>query len=124
MVLRDQDSSQDTEYAQFIIQTISNHLQPYYRKGHRYSIITGFAGLSYKRNLSKEYAGKVIEILVSPDEERTNRLRILEDTYNKESKFVSGYKYFLSVLESASGDHRIAVDILRGVWISIDELTH
>lgn len=122
--VRDQHSSQDIEYVEFIIQTIANRLEPIYKKGHRYSVITGFAGLSHKRNLSKEYAGKVIEILVLHDEEMVNRLRILEDTYNKESKLVSGYKYFLSVLENASGDHRIAVDILRGVLASIDELTH
>lgn len=123
--VRDQDTnSQDTEYVEYVIQTIANRLEPIYKKGHRYSIITGFAGLSYKRNLLKEYAGKVIEILASHDEERANRLRILEDTYNKESKLVSGYEYFLSVLENASGDHRIAIDILRGVLVSIDELTY
>ena len=117
-------NSQDTEYVEYIIQTIANRLEPFYKKGHRYSIITGFAGLSYKRSLLKEYAGKVVEILTSNDEERTNRFRILEDTYNKESKLVSGYNYFLSVLENASGEHRIAVDILRGILVSIDELTH
>jgi P4 family phage/plasmid primase-like protien len=123
--VRDQDSiSQDTEYVEYIIQTIANRLEPFYRKGHRYSIITGFAGLSYKRSMLKEYAGKVVEILTSKDEERTNRFRILEVTYNKESKLVSGYNYFLSVLENASGEYRIAVDILRGILALIDELTH
>lgn len=45
-------------------------------------------------------------------------------TYNKESKLVSGYNYFLSVLENASGEYRIAVDILREILVSIDGLTH
>jgi putative DNA primase/helicase len=49
---------------------------------------------------------------------------VIEDTYNKESKLVSGYNYFLSVLENASGEHRIAVDILRKILISIEGVTH
>ena len=97
---------------------------PFYKKGHRNSIILGFAGSSHKRNLPKEYAARVIKLLSVNDEERTNRFRILDDTYNKESKLVSGYTYFLSVLENASGEHRIAVDILRKLLISIDGLTH
>jgi len=50
--IRDQDSSQDIEYVEFIIQTIANRLEPIYKKGHRYSVITGFAGLSHKHSFT------------------------------------------------------------------------
>ena len=72
----------------------------------------------------KEFAGKIIEVLTKNDEERTNRFRILDDIYNKDSKLVSGYNYFLSVLENASGEHRIAVDIPREMLTSIAGVTH
>ncbi|MFZ0326558.1 MAG: hypothetical protein WAL66_04570, partial [Nitrososphaeraceae archaeon] len=78
-------------------------------------IIVGFAGLSHKRNLPKEYAAKIIEILATSDEEIASRYRVLENTYNKESKLVSGYNYFLSVLGNASGEYKIGVDILRKI---------
>jgi hypothetical protein len=116
--------NQDSGYVEFTFQSIANYLLPLYKQGHRNSIILGFAGLSYKRDLPKEYAARIIELLTVNDEERTNRFRILDDTYNKESKLVSGYTYFLSVLENASGEHRIAVDILRKILTSIDGITH
>jgi putative DNA primase/helicase len=107
-----------------ILQTIANHILPYYKKGYRNGIIMGFVGLAHKRNLPKEYAAKVIELLATNDEERANRFRILDDTYIKESRLVSGYTYLLSVLENASGDGTIAVDILQTVLNSIDRITH
>ena len=116
--------NQDSEYVEFTLQTIANYLQPFYKKGHRNSIILGLAGLSHKRNLPKEYTTRIIDFLSVNDEERTNRFRTLDDTYNKESKLVSGYVYFLSVLENASGERRIAVDMLRKILMSIDWLTH
>jgi P4 family phage/plasmid primase-like protien len=121
---RDDGTDHDSEYLEFTLQTIANHIGQFYNKGHRYSIIVGFTGLAHKRNLSKEHSSRVIDILTKNDEERTSRFRILDDTYNKEPRLVSGYNYFLSVLENASGEHRIAVDVLRNILVLIDGLTH
>ena len=38
---------------------------------------------------------------------------MLEDTYNKESKLVSGYNYFLSVLENVLGDPKVGIYAVR-----------
>lgn len=54
-------SNQDSEYAEFTLQTIASYLLPFCGKGHRNSIILGFAGLSHKLNLPKEYATRIIE---------------------------------------------------------------
>ena len=114
----------DSGYLEFTLQTIAEYIGHFYNKGHRYSIVVGFTGLSYKRNIPKEYSSRVIDILTRNDEERKSRFRILDDTYNKEPRLVSGYNYFLSVLENASGERRIAVDILRNILVLIDGLTH
>jgi hypothetical protein len=84
----------------------------------------GFAGLSHKRNLPKHHAAKVIELLTTNDEEKVNRFRVLEDTYNKEPKLVSGYNYFLSVLENASGEYKIGLDVLQKILDLIDSIAH
>jgi putative DNA primase/helicase len=119
-----ENSIQDPKSIELTLQNIASCLLPLYKKGHRNSIIMGFAGLSHKRNLPKEYATKVIELLTTNDEERANRFRTLDATYNKKSKLVSGYNYFLSVLENASGEYKIGVDILGKISNLIESITH
>jgi P4 family phage/plasmid primase-like protien len=121
---RDEGISHDSGYLEFTLQNIADYIGQFYNKGHRYSIVVGFTGLSHKLKLSKEYSSRVIDILTKNDEERISRFRILDNTYNNEPKLVSGYNYFLSVLENASGEHRIAVDVLRNILVLIDGLTH
>lgn len=121
---RNFDNNHDVEFIESALQSIADNLKPFYRRGRRHHIIMGLMGMVHKRNLQKEHARKIVEILTIDDEERSSRFLILEETYNKDPKEVSGYNYFLSVLENTSGDHSVGVSILRNILVALDGIIH
>jgi hypothetical protein len=121
---RNFDNNHDVEFIESTLQSIADNLKPFYRRGRRHYIIMGLMGIVHKRNLQKEHARKIVEILTIDDEERSSRFLTLEETYNKDPKEVSGYNYFLSVLENTSGDHSVGVSILRNIIVALDGIIH
>jgi putative DNA primase/helicase len=93
-------------------------LRPYYYKGckSRHDIVFGLCGLCHKNNITKESTHNLIETLAKDDEEKKSRLLVLEETYNKAPKDVSGSKQLLAVFEHATGDERIAKDIIQKLF--------
>ena len=100
------------------IQSICELLRPYYYKGckSRHDIVFGLCGLCHKNNITQESAYNLIEILAKDDEEKKSRLLVLDETYNKDPKDVSGSKQLLAVLEHATGEDRIAKDIFQKIF--------
>ena len=76
----------------------------------------GLCGLCHKNNITQESAYNLIEILAKDDEEKKSRLLVLDETYNKDPKDVSGSKQLLAVLEHATGEDRIAKDIFQKIF--------
>jgi P4 family phage/plasmid primase-like protien len=121
---RNSNKNNDVEFIQSTLQSIADYLMPFYRTGYRHHIIMGLVGMLHKHNLEKEYARKIIEILTIGDEESEGRFLTLEETYNKHPKEVSGYNYFLSVLENTCGDRSVGVRILRNIQAALDGIVY
>jgi len=98
------------------IQLICDSISPYYKKGYRHPIIYGLCGLFHKYDVPHESAINVIQTLAKVDEERKSRLVTLDETYKKDSKAVTGIKYFLDALEHAIGDRNIAKEVLEKIF--------
>jgi hypothetical protein len=97
------------------LESIYGNIAPYYKKGYRHSICYTLSGLLHKRGIHFGYAKTLLELVAKDDDEVESRLRNLKDTYNKNMQAVSGYKAFLEVLKSATGDDRIAADLLSTI---------
>jgi len=121
--VRKPEYDHNTEFIESTLQLIGDNLKPFYRRGYRHYIIMGLTGMLHKRNLQKEYARKIIEILTIDDEESASRFLTLEETYNKDPKEISGYNYFLSVLENTSENPSIGVSILRNILVALDGIS-
>ena len=89
------------------IDTLYQSLSPCYRTGYRYQIIYGLSGLMHKHHVAIESSISLIQKLSIDDEEKDNRLLNVRSTYQKSPKQVSGYQYFLSVLENVVDGGRI-----------------
>jgi P4 family phage/plasmid primase-like protien len=94
------------------LKSIHENIAPYYKKGYRHFICYTLSGLLHKLGIDFGSAKTLLELVAKDDEEIESRLRNLKDTYNKNREEVSGYKAFLEVLKSATGDDRIASDLL------------
>lgn len=91
-------------------------IYPCYTMGYRHQIIYGLSGLMHKHYVAIESCSSLIQKLSVNDEEKDNRLSILHSTYQKNPKEVSGYQYFLSVLENVGdGDRVYAKSILSKI---------
>ena len=86
------------------IESIYELLSPHYRRGYRHHLIYGLSGLLYRHNVPHESSTSLIQKLSINDEEQDSRLLILNTTYQKNPKEVSGYQYLLSVLENVVTD--------------------
>lgn len=82
------------------IDAVYQLLSPFYRMGYRHHLTYGLSGLLYRHNVSPESSTTLIQKLSIDDEEQESRLLILNTTYQKNPKEVSGYQYLLSVLEN------------------------
>ena len=80
------------------IEELSKIICPLYKKGHRHSIVYGLSGLFHKSNIPKEFTMDFIQILAKDDEEASSRVMIVEETYSKDARIVSGIKYLMEVL--------------------------
>ena len=89
------------------IEFICELLSPHYRRGYRHHLIYGLSGLLYRYNVSIDSSTLLIQKLSIDDEEKESRLLILNTTYQKTSKEVSGYQYLLSVLENVVTDGKL-----------------
>lgn len=101
------------------IDVISGLLLPYYRRGYRHHLAYGISGLLYKYKVVIDSSRLLIQKLTVNDEEKDSRLLILNTTYQKTSREVSGYQYLLSVLENVVNDQTNAKNILRKIMDTI-----
>jgi putative DNA primase/helicase len=92
------------------VKELHSIISPFYKNGYRYSLVLGISGFLHKAGISKDTAIALVDMLAKDDEELKSRLIVVEETYDKDPKTVSGTKYFLSVLESVVGDN--ARDVL------------
>jgi hypothetical protein len=91
-------------------------LRPYYLKGRRHEFVLYLCGWLRKEGITIESARKVIEELADKDEELSDRLATLEDTYNKESSGeLKGYQGLLEILEAQPSSAQVAHQILKEV---------
>ncbi|MGE5660656.1 MAG: hypothetical protein ACM3X1_00255, partial [Ignavibacteriales bacterium] len=86
------------------IEFIYELLSPHYRRGYRHHLIYGLSGLLHRYNVAIDSSTLLVQKLSIDDEERESRLLILNTTYQKNSKEVSGYQYLLSVLQNVVTD--------------------
>jgi hypothetical protein len=100
------------------IEEIYKSLTPYYHKGcnSRNDIVFCLCGICHKNNINKESTLNLIQRLAIDDEEKKSRLLVLEETYKKDPKHVSGCKRLLEVLEHATGDVLVAKDIFQKIF--------
>ncbi len=98
------------------INRISEAICPYYQKDYRHDLVYALCGILHKSNVSKESALNLIQILAKDDEEVKSRLVTMEETYQKDPRFVSGSKYLLEVLESTTGDIHTAKGIIDKIF--------
>lgn len=77
------------------VEAIVNLIQPEYGEGARHSISYGLSGMLLKAGVGRNRALEVIELLGENDDEPDDRLRALEDTYDRAEKegesAVAGY---------------------------------
>jgi P4 family phage/plasmid primase-like protien len=105
------------------IEFIYELLSPYYRRGYRHHLIYGLSGLLHRYNVVIDSSTLLIQKLSIDDEEQESRLLILNTTYQKASKEVSGYQYLLSILENVTDDQSPTKEILKKI-ISIISVGH
>lgn len=86
------------------IEFIYELLSPHYRRGYRHNLIYGLSGLLHRYNVAIDSSTLLVQKLSIDDEEHESRLLILNTTYQKNSKEVSGYQYLLSVLQNVVTD--------------------
>jgi hypothetical protein len=97
-------------------QDIIESLRPCYRGGSRNEIVFALCGLCRKNNISKESIRSLIDALAIDDEEKNSRLLVLNQTYEKDPRTVSGSKRLLEVLEhAAEGNSSAARDIFQKI---------
>ena len=98
------------------IEFICKLLSPHYRRGYRHHLIYGLSGLLHRYYVALDSSTLLIQKLLIDDEEQESRLLILNTTYQKTSKEVSGYQYLLSVLENVvTGGQPKAKSILKKI---------
>jgi putative DNA primase/helicase len=113
-----EDANQHTQINLNEVQINSLHqlLYPCYITGYRHKIIYGLSGLMHKHHVTIESSILLIQKLSAGDEERDNRLSVLNSTYEKNPKEVSGFQYLLSVLENVvDGGRAYAKSILSKI---------
>jgi Bifunctional DNA primase/polymerase, N-terminal len=80
---------------------IVSFLKPYYRNGNRNDFTMYLSGWMRKEGIPFESAFKVIECIAADDEEKSARIRTLQETYKKqELGKICGYSGLLSILVS------------------------
>src|SRR5215207_3248686 len=81
-------------------QRIAELVRSCYLKGNRDEIIFALSGYLHRRLVSKQSALDVVKQLIDDDEEKSSRLKVVENTYKRprDSIEVSGYKRLLEAL--------------------------
>ena len=90
-------------------------LKPYYLKGQRHEFVLYLSGWLRKEGIAIESVRKIIEgLAVDNDEELSDRLATLQDTYNKQnSDGIKGYQGLLEILQAQLGSMNLAHQILK-----------
>lgn len=97
-------SATKTELNDKEVEIIAVSISPYYKPPHRNSLVYGLCGLLHKSNISKERTLNLIQILAKDDGEKKSRITVVDETYDKDAKMVSGTSYLLSILKSVTGE--------------------
>jgi DNA polymerase elongation subunit (family B) len=98
------------------IEYILSRLKDYFYKGQRDEIIFGFAGLLFKSKVSLSSAKNLVTILCNStlDEQKNNRLEVLESTYlnGLNGKEITGSSHLVEILaRTISGNNNNADNI-------------
>jgi hypothetical protein len=97
------------------LESIYELLLPCYRRGYRHHITYGLSGLLHRYSVAIDSSIILVQKLSINDEEKDSRLLVLNTTYQKASKEVSGYQWLLSVLENVVEDQTHAKNILKKI---------
>ncbi|HJT47966.1 MAG TPA: bifunctional DNA primase/polymerase [Nitrososphaeraceae archaeon] len=115
----DWDSRTDSGNTDLKEEDVSNIvaiLKPYYQHGNRNDFTMYLSGLMKKEGVSFQGALRVIESIAADDEEKSARIRTLEETYKKEDlDKVCGYSGLLSILVNQTQNREKAEQILDEV---------
>jgi hypothetical protein len=91
-------------------------LKPHYQHGNRNDFTMFLSGLMRKEGISFHSALKVVETIAVEDEEKSARIRTLEEAYKKEElDKVCGYSGLLSILVNQTQSEGVAKQILDEV---------
>jgi hypothetical protein len=94
-------------------------LKPYYQHGNRNDFAMYLSGLMRKEGISFHSALKVVETIAAEDEEKSARIRTLEETYKKQDLGkVCGYSGLLSLLANQTQSEDVAKQILDEVGLA------
>ena len=94
---------------------ITEILRPFYRKGFRDFIVFYLSGWLYKSGISYESARRVVEMLSEGDEEKRQRIYVLERTYGlrgTQPKMFKGKSGLQEIIEEVEGEER-ALEVIR-----------
>jgi hypothetical protein len=90
------------------IQKIYEFIAPYYQELHRNALVFTLSGLFHKMSISEDSTINLIQLLANDDEERSNRINVVVETYKKDPSIVSGNDRLLEILELATEDKNTA----------------
>jgi Bifunctional DNA primase/polymerase, N-terminal len=91
-------------------------LKPHYQQGNRNDFTMYLSGLMRKEGVTFESGLKVIETIAADDEEKSARIRTLQETYKKEDlDGLSGYAGLLLILINQTRNEENAKQILKQV---------
>jgi hypothetical protein len=117
--INDRGASRDarnTDLNEEDVHHIVDKLKPYYQHGNRNDFTMYLSGLMRKEGISFHTAIKVIETIAADDEEKSARMRTLQETYKKEGLHeISGYLGLLSILVNQTKNEEKAKQILKQV---------
>jgi bifunctional DNA primase/polymerase-like protein len=98
------------------VSDIVSILKPYYQHGNRNDFTMYLSGLMRKEGITFEDALKVVETIAAEDEEKSARIRTLQETYKKEDlDGLSGYAGLLLILINQTRNEENAKQILKQV---------
>lgn len=110
------------DLAESTIHEIVSKLIPYYKKGQRNDFILCLCGWLRKENVSLSSAKKLVKALAQDDEQMKDRLRTLNDTFEKDDLTkIKGYSGLLSLIIETDTTEKEALKVLSSVELLISQ---
>ncbi len=97
------------------VEEIVSQLSPLYQKSVRDNLVYGLSGFLYKNNVKLESAEIIINLLCQStnDEEGSNRITVLRNTYHKGNNGspISAYSSLIDILTRSSDEHNARITL-------------